>query len=68
MVSVGFKNTSSASWNTNCDLETNLADRGRPRIKVVDSFYFTTQGSLLFDTIQIVFAKNTYVCWLFVCF
>ena len=55
LISIGFKVTSPASWNTNGDLETNLADSDRPRIKVVDWFYFTTQGSLLSDTTQITF-------------
>ena len=55
MISVGFKVTSSSSWNTTGDLETNLADSDRCRIKVVDWFYFTTQGSLLSDTAQITF-------------
>ena len=50
MISVGFEICSSASWNTNSDLETNLANSGRPRIQVVDWCYFTTQGSLLSDT------------------
>ena len=54
MISVGFKVSSSASWNTNGDLETNVPDDERYRIKVVDWFYFTTQGSLLSDTTQIV--------------
>ena len=55
LISVGFKVSSSASWNTNGDLETNLADSDRPRVKLVDWFYFTTQGSLLSDTTQITF-------------
>ena len=55
LISVGFKVTSTASWNTNSDLETHLADSDRPRIKVVDWFYFTTQGSLLSDVHQITF-------------
>ena len=55
MISVGFKVSSSASWSTNGDLETNLADSDRPRVKVCDFYYFTTQGSLLSDVNQITF-------------
>ena len=55
MISVGFKVSSTIPWNTNGDLETNVPDNERCRIKVVDWFYFTTQGSLLSDSTQIVF-------------
>ena len=55
LISVGFKVSSPASWNTNGDLETNLSDSDRPRVKVCDWFYFTTQGSLLSDSTQITF-------------
>ena len=55
LISVGFKVSSTIAWNTNGDLETNLADSDRPRVKVVDYYYFTTQGSLLSDNSQITF-------------
>ena len=55
LISVRFKVSSTASWNTNDDLETNLSDNDRPRIKVCDFYYFTTQGSLLSENTQIVF-------------
>lgn len=56
MVSVGFKVSSGTTWNTNADLETNVLDANRPRIKVVDWFYFIGTGSLLSDTNQIITA------------
>ena len=54
LISVGFKNNNIVFQNNN-DLETNRPDAGRPRAKVLDWFYFTTTGSLLEDTNQIVF-------------
>ena len=55
LTSVGFKVNSSTPFNTNLDLETNLSDSDRPRVKLVDWFYFTPQGSMLQNTTQIIF-------------
>ena len=63
LVSVGYKKTSSTPFNTNAELETNLTDSERPRIKVVDYFYNyagdanNPAGSLLQNTDQIILAK-----------
>ena len=54
--SVGFKVNSNTPFNTNLDLETNLSETDRPRVKVIDYFYFTSQGSKLEDETQIVFS------------
>jgi len=54
--SVGFKVNSNTPFNTNLDLETNLSESDRPRVKVIDWFYFTSQGSMLSDTSQIIFS------------
>ena len=54
LISVGFK-TNNIVFQNNNDLETNRPDAERPRVKVLDWFYFTTNGSLLEDTTQIVF-------------
>ena len=55
LISVGFK-TNNVVFQNNGDLETNRPDAERPRVKVLDWFYFSqSNGSLLEDTIQIVF-------------
>ena len=54
LISVGFK-TNNVVFQNNNDLETNRPDAERPRVKVLDWYYFTTNGSLLEDTTQIVF-------------
>ena len=55
LISVGFKTNNTVFQNNN-DLETNRPDAERPRVKVLDWFYFSqSNGSLLEDTIQIVF-------------
>ena len=54
LISVGFK-TNNIVFQNNNDLETNRPDAERPRVKVLDWFYFTTNGSLLEDTTQIIF-------------
>ena len=54
LISVGFK-TNNVVFQNNNDLETNRPDAERPRVKVLDWYYFTTTGSLLEDTTQIVF-------------
>ena len=54
LISVGFK-TNNLVFQNNNDLETNRPDAERPRVKVLDYYYFTTNGSLLEDTTQIVF-------------
>ena len=52
--SVGFK-VESTNFNTNLDLQTNLADEDRPRVAIVDWYYFvTTHITKLTDTTQIV--------------
>ena len=55
LVSVGYKKSSTIQFNNNYDLETNLADSERPRIKLVDYHYIqnpttSNTGSLLSDT------------------
>ena len=65
-ITVGFKVSSSVSWNTSGGLETNFADSDRPRVKLVDWFYFTTQGSLFSDTTQIVFIQITQLVFIIV--
>ena len=55
LVSVGFK-TNNIVFQNNNDLETNRPDNERPRVKVIDLYYFSgANGSLLEDTTQIVF-------------
>ena len=55
LISVGFKTNNTVFQNNN-DLETNRPDAERPRVKVLDWFYFSqSNGSQLEDTIQIVF-------------
>ena len=54
LISVGFK-TNNVVFQNNNDLETNRPDAERPRVKVLDWYHFTTNGSLLEDTTQIVF-------------
>jgi len=61
LVSVGYKKSSTVAFNNNYDLENNLADGERPRIKVVDYHYIqtptsSTAGSLLSDVASIVYA------------
>ena len=52
--SVGFK-VESTNFNTNADLQTNLADEDRPRVAIVDWYYFVTANiTKLTDTTQIV--------------
>ena len=54
LISVGFK-TNNTIFQDNSDL-TAIPDDQRPRIKIVDWYYFSgANGSLLEDTIQIVF-------------
>ena len=54
LISVGFK-TNNTIFQDNSDL-TAIPHDQRPRIKIVDWFYFSqSNGSLLEDTIQIVF-------------
>lgn len=60
LASVGFKKTTADLFNSNYDLETNLPDLERPRIKVVDYYYkevptSEVPGSLLVDATQIRF-------------
>jgi hypothetical protein len=55
LVSVGYKKNSTTAFNNNYDLETNLSDVNRPRIKIVDYHYISapsnsTTGSLLEDS------------------
>ena len=54
LISVGFK-IEASQFNTNLDLQANLADEDRPRIQICDFFYFVGTGSALTDTTQIVF-------------
>ena len=55
LISVGFK-TNNIVFQNNNDLETNRPDAERPRVKVLDWFYFSqSNGSQLEDTVQIVF-------------
>lgn len=54
LISVGFK-TNNTIFKNNNDLETDRPDAERPRIKVLDYYYFTNTGSWLEDAIQIVF-------------
>ena len=54
LISVGFK-TNNTIFQDNSDL-TAIPDDQRPRIKIVDWYYFSgANGSLLEDTIQITF-------------
>ena len=55
LISVGFK-TNNIVFQNNNDLETNRPDAERPRVKVIDWFYYNafTNGSLLEDTNQII--------------
>ena len=54
LISVGFK-TNNTIFQDNSDL-TAIPDDERPRIKIVDWYYFSgANGSLLEDTIQITF-------------
>jgi len=55
LISVGFKTNNTVFQNNN-DLETNRPDAERPRVKVLDWFYFSqSNGSQLEDTTQITF-------------
>ena len=55
LISVGFKTNNTVFQNNN-DLETNRPDAERPRVKVLDWFYFDLASpSQLEDTKQIVF-------------
>ena len=55
LISVGFK-IESTNFNTNADLQTNLADEYRCRIQIVDWYYFvSTSSTKLTDATQIVF-------------
>jgi len=55
LISVGFKTNNTVFQNNN-DLETNRPDAERPRVKVLDWFYFDLASpSQLEDTTQIVF-------------
>ena len=55
LISVGFKTNITVFQNNN-DLETNRPDAERPRVKVLDWFYFDLASpSQLEDTTQIVF-------------
>lgn len=53
LISVGFK-IEASQFNTNLDLQANLADEDRPRVQVVDWYYFVGTGSKLTDQSQIV--------------
>ena len=60
LISVGYKKSSTTAFNNNYDLETNIVDAERPRIKLVDYHYIetltnNTTGSLLSDTASIVY-------------
>ena len=55
LVSVGYKKSSTIQFNNNYDLETNLSDDERPRIKLLDYHYIqnptdSNTGSLLSDS------------------
>ena len=52
--SVGFK-INNIIFSNNSDLETNRPDDERPRIKVVDWYYFDTSPTVLEDSLQITF-------------
>ena len=52
--SVGFK-INNIIFSNNNDLETNRPDDERPRIKVVDWYYFDTGYTVLEDSLQITF-------------
>ena len=52
--SVGFK-INNIIFSNNSDLETNRPDDERPRIKVVDWYYFDTGPTVLEDSLQITF-------------
>ena len=54
LTSVGFK-IEASQFNTNADLQSNLADTDRPRIQVIDWYYYVGDGSKLDDSTQIVF-------------
>ena len=55
LISVGFKTNNTVFQNNN-DLETNRPDAERPRVKVLDWFYFDLASPSQFeDTTQIVF-------------
>ena len=55
LISVGLKVSSVTPWNNNDDLETSRIDSERPRIKVVDWYYFSgVNGSLLSDASHII--------------
>ena len=63
LISVGYKKNSTTAFSNNYDLETNLPDNERPRIKLVEVPYVPTPtdsntGSLLGDSgLGIVYAK-----------
>ena len=55
LISVGYKKNSTTAFNNNYDLETNLPDNERPRIKLVDYHFVSapansSTGSLLEDS------------------
>ena len=54
LIATGYKAPTTTPYNSNADLETSRPDDERPRIKVVDYFHFSTNGSLLNDTTQMI--------------
>lgn len=55
LIATGYKSPTTTPYNSNSDLETSRTADERVFIKICDYYYFSTNGSLLNDTTQIIF-------------